>query len=80
MEPRRRTDINLAILPAAHAAKPLPNVLFCIPLDSISVAERNHELGQHRISTLAHGEDISVAEAILLLDRKMPMNFENTFQ
>ena len=40
VEPLRRSGVRLDTLPAAPAAKLMPNVLLCSPLDNISKAER----------------------------------------
>ena len=54
VEPRRRSDVDLAILPAAPAAKLVSNVLLCIPFDCTSEAEAGRGIltsGKPRISS-----------------------------
>ena len=53
VEPLRRLGVTADPLPAAPAAKLMPDVLFCSPLDHISKAERGIlTIGQPRISIL----------------------------
>ena len=57
-ESLRRLDVSSGFLPATPAAKQIPNVLPCIPLDPVREAEMGAVMcGQHMASThLCPGE------------------------